>query len=112
MRRADILRRLKQSFHLEADHRRHSVGEPHAATELVRQTERVVVFRERAEQADFIPAIVLCRERVCRQRQQHKYRGELSHDWPPPQLVCRSSTRRFNARPAGVVLGATGCVGP
>src|SRR5260221_189811 len=48
----------------------------------------------------------------CRQRQHDEYRGDALHVWPPPQLVCRSSTRRFCARPVAVVFGATGCDAP
>src|SRR6266581_142107 len=113
VRRADILRRLKQRLHLQADHRRHGVREPHSPTEFVRQTESLVVFRERAEQADFVPAIVLRRQPVAADKgQDDECRRESPHEFLRPQLVCRSSTRRFSARPAAVVLGATGCVAP
>ena len=109
----DGIVRLQHDVRLESHDFTEEVPEARPPADLVREVERLVVLGPGAEGAELVGVCALPGERRCTQRQRRSQRDESSHRQAPlPHGSWCSSTRRFCARPAAVVLVATGFDGP
>ena len=111
-RSRQVLRRLEERFDLETQGWSERVREPHAATRLVREAERLVVFRVGAEQPDFVAPFVLRRQSGATEGEQYQHSRELSHelasasvrlpqlDAPVLRATCRGRIRSNRLRGA------------
>src|SRR5213080_1969557 len=97
---------LEQHVSLDADEVVQEIAQSHTTTRLPPEAERRVVARVGAERAGLELSGALRREGARAERERARQQRDPSHgSW------C-SSTRRFCARPAAVVLGAIGLAGP